>query len=92
MRFAIASIACLSAAVLAVAVRGAADWSRSFATTWYALFGAAVLLAVVALVAALVEREASLGRRLAIVSLALPALLAVPALLWVIATLAPLAD
>ena len=60
--------------------------------TWYGLFGASVLLAVAALLVALLSRDAPLKRRLVIVGLSVPALLAVPALIWVIVTLVPLAD
>lgn len=60
--------------------------------TWYGLFGAAVVLAVAALAAAGLSRDVALRRRLAIVGLSLPALLAVPLLIWAVVTLAPLAD
>jgi len=92
MRFARSSVACLSAAVLMLVIRGAADWSRGFAVIWYALFGVAVILAVVALVVAGASRDIGSKRRLAIVGLSLPALIAVPLLIWLIVTLAPLAD
>jgi hypothetical protein len=91
MGVAVSSVACLSAAVLMLVVRGAADWSRTFTVVWYGLFGAAVALALAALVVA-VRSRAVLKRRLAIAGLALPALLAVPLLIWVIVTLVPLAD
>jgi hypothetical protein len=74
-----------------LAVRGAADWSRAFTVVWCGLFGAAVVLAVGALVVA-VRSRAVLKSRLAIVGLALPALLAVPLLIWLIVVLVPLAD
>jgi hypothetical protein len=86
------SIACLTAAVFVLVVRGAADWSRAFAVVWYGLFGAAVVLAFAALVVAGLSRGVALRRRLAMVGLSLPALLAVPLLIWLILTLAPLAD
>jgi hypothetical protein len=50
------------------------------------------VLAVAALAVAAVSREVPPRRRLAIVGLSLPALLAVPLLLWGVVTLAPLAD
>src|SRR3954462_13221379 len=70
MPLARASIACLSAAVLLLVVRGPANWSRAFGLTWYGLFGAAVVLAVAALVVALLSRDAP-KRRLVIVGLSL---------------------
>ena len=87
-----ASIACLTGAGLLLVVRGPANRSTAFAASWYGLFGAAVVLAVAALVVAALSREVPSRRRLAIVGLSLPALLAVPLLLWAILTLAPLAD
>jgi hypothetical protein len=60
--------------------------------TWYALFGAAVVFAVVAVVVAGASRDIGSKRRLAIVELSLLALIAVPLLIWSIVTLAPLAD
>ena len=92
MSLARASIACLSVAVLMLVVRGAADWSGTFAATWYGLFAAAVVLAVAALVVAALSRDVTLRRRLTIVGLSLPALVAVALLLWAIVTLAPLAN
>jgi hypothetical protein len=50
------------------------------------------VLAVAALVVAALSRDVPSRRRLAIVGLSLPALLAVPLLLWAIVTIAPLAD
>jgi hypothetical protein len=87
-----ASITCLSAAVFILVVRGPANWSRALAMTWYGLFGAAVVLAVAALAVAGLSRDVPSKRRLTIVGLSLPALLAVPLLIWAVATLAPLAD
>jgi hypothetical protein len=92
MRLATASIGCLLGAVLLLVARGADNWSRAFAVGWYGLFGAAVALALAALVAAALSRGPGLKRRLTIIGLSLPALLAVPVLLWAIVTLAPLAD
>jgi hypothetical protein len=73
-------------------VRGSANWSSAFAVVWYGLFGAAVVLAVAALVVAGLSRGSGAKRRLAIVGLSLPALVAVPLLIWLIVTLAPLAN
>jgi hypothetical protein len=92
MRLGAVSLICLTLAILMLAVRGAADWSTSFAVTWYGVFGAAVVLAFAAATAAVVARHDAPMRRLAILALALPALVAVPALIWVVATVAPLAD
>jgi hypothetical protein len=92
MPLARASIVCLSATVLLLLVRGPSNWSRAFGVTWYGLFLASVVFAVAGLFVALLSRDASLKRRLVIVSLSVPALLAVPALIWAIVTLVPLAN
>ena len=92
MRLAGASLACLSAAALLLIVRGTANWSSGFAVVWYGLFGAAVVLAVSGLLVAGLSRGVVLRRRLTIVGLSLPALPAVPLLIWLIVTLAPLAN
>ena len=89
---AVSSLACLVAAVLMLAVRGAANWSRGFAVTWYGLFGASVVLAVAAVAVAALSRQLASERRLTIVVLSLPALVAVPLVILLIVTLAPLAD
>jgi hypothetical protein len=78
--------------VFLLVVRGAADWSGGFAVLWYGLFGATVVLAIGGLIAAWLSRDVALKRRLAIVGLSLPALVAVPVLIWLIVTLVPLAD
>jgi hypothetical protein len=54
----------------------------------YGLFGAAVALALVALVVAGLSRGVARRRRMAMVGLSLP----VPLLIWLVVTLAPLAD
>jgi hypothetical protein len=54
--------------------------------------GAAVVLALAALVAAALPGDLPLKRRLAIIGLSLPALLALPVLLWAVVSLAPLAN
>jgi hypothetical protein len=92
MRFATASIVCLSGAVLMLVVRGPDNWSGSFGVVWYGFFGAAVVLGLAALAAGGLSGDVASKRRLAIIGLALPALFAVPLLIWAIVTLAPLAD
>jgi hypothetical protein len=92
MRLAGSSTACLAAALIMVLVRGADDWSQAFAFTWYGLLAIAVVLAVVALAVAGRSRDVAGKRRLAIVGLSLPALLAVPLLVWAVLALAALAD
>jgi hypothetical protein len=89
---AVSSLACLVAAVLMLVVRGTANWSRGFAVTWYGLFGGSVVLAIAAVALAALSRRVASERRLTIVVLSLPALIAVPLLIWLIVTLAPLAD
>jgi hypothetical protein len=89
---ALSSLACLAVAVFVLVVRGAADWSRGFAVTWYGLFGGAVVLAIAAVAVAVRSRRVALKRRLTIVGLSLPALVGVPLLIWLIVTLAPLAN
>jgi hypothetical protein len=92
VRLAVSSIVSLSAAVWMLVVRGAANWSSAFAVVWFGLFGLAVVLAVAALVVAGLSRGSPLRQRLTVVGLSLPALVAVPLLIWLIVTLAPLAD
>ena len=92
MRLGAASVVCLTAAILMLAVRGSADWSKWFGVTWYAVFGAAVVFAMAAATRAVVAPDVAARRRLTIAALALPAMLAVPILIWAILTLAPLAD
>jgi hypothetical protein len=91
VRAAWASIACIVVIIVALSVRGAADWSESFAVFWYGLWGAAVVLAVVGIVAATVRRNAPAHQRgiavgLSIVTLALSVLLAG----WILAVLSSL--
>jgi hypothetical protein len=83
---------CLGAAISMLAARGSADWSPSFAIAWYGVFGGSVVLALGALAMAAVGESASPTRRLKIVALAVPALAAGLVLLWLIATVASLAD
>jgi hypothetical protein len=92
MRLAFASVGCLAAAVLLLAVHGGGDWSRALGVIWTGLFGAAVVFAVAALVLAGISRGVAPKRRLAIVGLSLPALLSVPLLVWAALTLTQLMD
>lgn len=89
---ALSSLARLAVAVLMLIVRGAANWSRGFALTWYGLFGGAVVLASTAVAVPVLSRHVAMKRRLTTVGLSLPALVAVPLLIWLIVTLAPLAN
>jgi hypothetical protein len=92
MKLSIASLVCLAVAVLMLVVRGSADWSRSFAALWYGTFALAVALGLAAVVATIASRGVATRRRVVTVVLALPALVAVPLLIWTIVVLAPLAD
>jgi hypothetical protein len=92
VRLAVSSVICLSAAVWMLVVRGAANWSSAFAVVWFGVFGLAVALAVAALVVAGLSRGVTRRQRLTVVWLSLPALVAVPLLIWLIVTLAPLAN
>ena len=92
VRLALSSLVCLAVAVLMLIVRGAANWSGGFTVAWYCVFGAAVVLAIAAVAVAAFSRQVASKRRLTIVGLSLPALVAVPLLIWLIVTLAPLAD
>jgi hypothetical protein len=92
MRFSIASITLFVLTSVMLAIRGAADWSQSFAVAWYGVFGAAVLLAIAAVAVAVGSRRLSGKHRAMIVVLALPALIAVPVLIALVVTLAPLAN
>ena len=87
-----ASLACLALAALMLAIRGTANWSRSFAEIWYGTFGAAVVLGLAAVVVAIATRRATRRDRTLTIGLALPALIAVPLLIWLIVTIAPYAD
>jgi hypothetical protein len=90
MKYAAASTACFSALLVLLLVRGATDWSESFALCWYGLFAAAVILALGGLVEA--KRSATWGRRILVIVLSLPALAAVPAFMWLVYVLARYAD
>jgi hypothetical protein len=92
MRPGIVSVLLLGLTIVLLAVRGAANWSATFALTWYAIFGGAVLSALIALVSAVVQRDATIGRRLGAIGLVLPALLAAAAFIALIPTFARLAD
>jgi hypothetical protein len=92
MRLGAASVVCLTTAILMLVVRGSADWSRAFGLTWYGVFGAAVVFAVAAAAAAVAAPAVTARRRLTIAALALPGIVAVPILIWMIVAVAPLAD
>jgi len=79
------SCASIAAIVLLLVTRGASDWSGAFAVVWYGLFAFGVVSALVAVGAALVSRAPG-RRRLLIVALALPALVAVPLFILLLAT------
>jgi hypothetical protein len=91
MKFSIASVT-LFVLASTVAIRGAANWSQSFAVAWYGVFGVAVLLGLAAVAVAVGSRGSSGKRRAMIVVLALPALIAVPVLIALVIVLAPLAN
>jgi hypothetical protein len=57
-----------------LAVRGSADWSRSFAVTWYGLLIAATAFGLVGVASSLLSRRSAARRALAL-ALSLPALL-----------------
>jgi hypothetical protein len=82
MRYAAASAACISAVMVLLLVRGASDWSGSFALCWYGLLAAAVILALRGVFAA--TRSATWGQRALAIALSLPALLAVPVFIWLV--------
>jgi surface polysaccharide O-acyltransferase-like enzyme len=63
VRTGIASVACFGLAFLLLGVDGADDWSDWFATLWYGLFIAALVLAVVAIFG-LAQSTVPRGRRL----------------------------
>jgi hypothetical protein len=92
MRPGVVSLLLLGLAFVMLAVRGAANWSATFALTWYGVFGGAVLFALIALVSAVVQQGATIGRRLGVIALALPALLAATVFISLIPTFARLAD
>jgi uncharacterized membrane protein len=69
------------AVLAALGVRGASDWSNSFAVFWFGLWGVALVLAVVGIVEAAVRRSALARQRglavaLSMVTFALSVLLA----------------
>ena len=92
MKFSIASVTLFVLASVTFAIRGAADWSQSFAVAWYGVFGVAVLLGLAAVAVALESRGPGGKRRAMIVVLAFPALIAVPVLIALVIVLAPLAN
>jgi uncharacterized membrane protein YedE/YeeE len=66
------SFGCTIVVLVMLAVRGSADWSRSFAVTWYGLLIAATALGLVGVVSSFLPRRTPARRALA---LSLPALL-----------------
>jgi ABC-type antimicrobial peptide transport system permease subunit len=68
------SFGCTIVVLVMLAVRGSADWSRSFAVTWYGLLVAATAFGLVGVVSALLPRR-SAARRAVALALSLPALL-----------------
>jgi len=92
MKLSIVSLACLQIAILMLTVRGAENWSTSFAFLWYGTFGIAVVLALASGIVAIAMRGVTISYRVLTVVFALPALLALPLLIWIILVLAPLAD
>ena len=72
--------------------RGTTDWSRAFAYVWFTAFGAAVVLALVALLIAALARHDPFEARLFAIALAVPALClaaAVGFLVFVVSVLHP---
>jgi hypothetical protein len=92
MRAALASVLCLGAAASMLWAHGSADWSTSFTVAWYGVFSCSIALALGAVTIAAIVESVDTTKRLKIVALAVPALAAALVLLWVIATVAPLAD
>jgi hypothetical protein len=60
--------------LVALGVRGASDWSNSFAVFWFGLWGAALALAVVGIVEAVVRRNAPALQRILAVALSMATL------------------
>jgi hypothetical protein len=79
------SSASIAAIVLLLIIRGASDWSEAFAVFWYGLFALGFFSGLVAVGTALVSRGPG-RRRLLMVALALPALVAVSLFVWLLAT------
>jgi hypothetical protein len=88
-RAGVASIALLATASVLLLVRGPADWSRTFALTWYGIFAVAVVMSAAALMLSLLHRRALARSRLPAVALALPALIAVGILVWFVVVVVP---
>ncbi len=84
MRFASASLACLTTALVLIAVRGPYDWSPSFILFWYGLLGAATILAAPATAIAFLNRRLPARLRMAMAAMALPSLIGVPVAVWMI--------
>ena len=84
MKTALASLACLGASAVTLAISGTGDTSQSVALFWVGTFVASIVLGIAAIAIAIGSQRASRGRRWALVLLALPSLLAVPVLIAVI--------
>jgi hypothetical protein len=89
VKLGVASAVCLLAAILMLAIRGAADWSSSFAIAWYATFGAAALLGLAAIAVAIATPH---SERTKTALLGLPALIAVPVFVVLVLWIARLAS
>jgi hypothetical protein len=74
MPAAVVSFGCTIVVLVMLAVRGDADWSRSFAVTWYGLLIAATALGLAGVASSLLSRR-SAGHRALALALSLPALL-----------------
>lgn len=88
IRVAAASAALLLVAVVALAVRGADDWSDPFTVFWCAAFYPAVLLGVIGVFMGALTPNLRLRERLAVLGLSLPAPAAALWLLWVLSQIA----
>lgn len=84
MRLAFASVGCLATAFVLYVIHGPYDWSASFVLLWYGLLGAATILAAPATAIAFLNRRIPVRLRVAIAAMALPGLLGVPAVVWMI--------
>ena len=92
MKLAFASPTLLAVAIVALVIRGPADWSGGFAAFWYGVFAAACVCAILGVVWAVTSRRLTPAGRTWVVVLALPALVAIPLLVAVILALAAVAD
>jgi hypothetical protein len=65
-------------------VRGASDWSNSFAYLWYGLGGAAIIFALVAIGTAVFKRDARPRERMLGIALSGTTLVLAALLVWTI--------